>query len=101
MFELPLAGVGRRRVALPQRAAERAYALRQHGRVAGRPGGGRRLPALGGCVKLHPSNYPPVIRARKGYEKLAWAAVLAVVAAAALAETGLLVWLVRWLERQP
>lgn len=52
-------------------------------------------------MKVHPSNYPPVIRARKGYEKLAWGVVLAVVAAAALAETGLLVWLVRWLERQP
>ena len=52
-------------------------------------------------MKVHPSNYPPVIRARKGYEKLAWGVVLAVVAAAALAETGLLIWLAWWLERQP
>ena len=52
-------------------------------------------------MKLHPSNYPPVIRARKGYESLVWALVFVVIAAAAVAGTGLMLWLVWWLERQP
>jgi len=52
-------------------------------------------------VSLHPSNYPPVIRARKFYEKLAWAVVAAVVAAAAVAGTGLMFWILYWLERKP